>query len=1477
MALKLKYTDEHGILHINMSPNSSPTRAETESDKTEINDPKFDTINNRFGQYDLFGGKYEKYEDTDSGDVETRSLFRSRYNSIEEELANTPYAFATERSLRFNALNHSPLLDITIERGADVSPSKDIEDDRFFNRNVESLFGPTIETKSSDEDTSGVLDTPAFTVTQLIHAQDRYFDLSSRQSVSPKGDIVSVVRSESGRRGDRVKGERVKSAQVTKDEAFKVLSAQTAVKAVQVDPAPASLPVVPTAKRKREKSFAILTETPSSRHSSRPSSPRSLPVERTGRVSPFRGRGFREETSRHTTPKTSAANSRATSPLRRRTSSLSRIDSMAAATLPPPLPPIQLNTPHTPRDFVKENIEEIRELSELNREKNEAEAEKKRQEEEEALLKEMGLLDKNAKSDAIRSVVCSRTTSRSNSPTKIKVRSRSNSPAAVAVTAVTPAVILRFEDVPTEKRFINQNDGMAPVTHKSRIRSVSRSQPQSNDGSPKHSKIPKRQNSVSPHRKREKSSSRRSMENGLKNQRFISNSTSSIHETIRIGSQVHDKRIMSKSTQHLSISPTLIKGKPPISPGRGGPPPSNRAINSKRLSPIVGTPNKSPTEDAKPSSARTTTKPNTTTQKPVKTAGSTPATSRFTSRQPSRNVSREPSPDKRRTVTKPSTAKPPANTIRSKPVARAVSTKTTQKPIVNKTEPKKPINRTNSMKSLTRTPSTKTLNEKPPLLKKRDSKKDLKAQSTSKLDEIGKVSKKETVSEKKPPVKAEKPKDAPKKANDDKSNEKNEITVKEESTDTSTGEPLIPKQDSETQYDKVTNDKGELVIMTKKSIMSMTTAAITSQPLEVVTKVTNQLPTTLEKAREKGIFERHSSKDSIIPKEDEKDQSKTEIKDIVKEKEEEKHDDNKHKTKPTLFSVDNVKLKPLLPPYNNPQVERVKQKIDDILKSPEVSTENITSASSKGKDRERSSFRNIADKTKSDLKDAKDETTKKFSDLKDQVVKQNEKVAEKVEAEKTAAEKAITEKSEKVAADIRTEASKIVDSIMTPVEEPKVPEKPKSESKKDIEPIVMVVNEKTNGPSRTDILEKMTETLVKGEPEVEVQSSNMSTPGVEKMAMQNKMADGNGSDKSTHSNGGFPQSTSTTPKPPARQKKEHKEDSKPDDSKETTPDQKPPNLCQRLMGKCKKCCACCVKNEEDEEDMEKTQKEEKKGIMSRLNCCKKKEKEQRDAEMAAGKVTSIEFESETKRKRKLRDVMCGCCGRKRRVSDVWPTPRVGDVTGDVTAPAIVDTDTGCCGRGKRKRRDSILSDQQPNTCCNNRLFNWMRGCCRRQQSEQISASRRQSLFSKNKSLSPTLPPEDTRTKLDPSLVEHTSMIRGAIPVLPIALAYFCLFCNIIVPGLGTIFSGMFCLCFGIPRFGIHDGAKYRIGAFVINLLVGCGQLFTVLFCLVGWGWSIWWGVIMVRTARKYRKLKAEEAQAQEAEAPPVTANNHTRA
>lgn len=127
--------------------------------------------------------------------------------------------------------------------------------------------------------------------------------------------------------------------------------------------------------------------------------------------------------------------------------------------------------------------------------------------------------------------------------------------------------------------------------------------------------------------------------------------------------------------------------------------------------------------------------------------------------------------------------------------------------------------------------------------------------------------------------------------------------------------------------------------------------------------------------------------------------------------------------------------------------------------------------------------------------------------------------------------------------------------------------------------------------------------------------------------------------------------------------------------------------------------------------------------------------------------------------------------------------------------------------------------------------------------------------------------QDNKSKIDASLVEHNSHMKAAIPILPIWLAWFCCVMNCIGPGtgkffefleflvlkvfnLGTVLSGMFCLCIGKPRFSQNDGPKPRIGAFIIDLIIGFSQFFTVLFCLVGWGWSIWWGVIMVKIASK---------------------------
>ncbi|EEB10928.1 conserved hypothetical protein [Pediculus humanus corporis] len=107
-------------------------------------------------------------------------------------------------------------------------------------------------------------------------------------------------------------------------------------------------------------------------------------------------------------------------------------------------------------------------------------------------------------------------------------------------------------------------------------------------------------------------------------------------------------------------------------------------------------------------------------------------------------------------------------------------------------------------------------------------------------------------------------------------------------------------------------------------------------------------------------------------------------------------------------------------------------------------------------------------------------------------------------------------------------------------------------------------------------------------------------------------------------------------------------------------------------------------------------------------------------------------------------------------------------------------------------------------------------------------------------------------------------MKAAIPVLPPCLAIFCFICNIFIPGLGTLISGVLCLCFGKPRFSTTDNSRNRLKSFVINIIIGIAQAFTIIFCLVGWGWSIWWGVIMYKLSKRQKRLKLVEKNQKEA-------------
>ena len=73
---------------------------------------------------------------------------------------------------------------------------------------------------------------------------------------------------------------------------------------------------------------------------------------------------------------------------------------------------------------------------------------------------------------------------------------------------------------------------------------------------------------------------------------------------------------------------------------------------------------------------------------------------------------------------------------------------------------------------------------------------------------------------------------------------------------------------------------------------------------------------------------------------------------------------------------------------------------------------------------------------------------------------------------------------------------------------------------------------------------------------------------------------------------------------------------------------------------------------------------------------------------------------------------------------------------------------------------------------------------------------------------------------------------------------------------GTILSGIFvmCCCCGHlahTRFAAIDNGDNRCIAFLINMAIGVGQASTVILFLVGWCWSIGWGITMLAISSKY--------------------------
>eukprot|EP01137_Pigoraptor_chileana_P004055 Opistho-2@45221 len=90
-----------------------------------------------------------------------------------------------------------------------------------------------------------------------------------------------------------------------------------------------------------------------------------------------------------------------------------------------------------------------------------------------------------------------------------------------------------------------------------------------------------------------------------------------------------------------------------------------------------------------------------------------------------------------------------------------------------------------------------------------------------------------------------------------------------------------------------------------------------------------------------------------------------------------------------------------------------------------------------------------------------------------------------------------------------------------------------------------------------------------------------------------------------------------------------------------------------------------------------------------------------------------------------------------------------------------------------------------------------------------------------------------------------------IPKMIMPLAILCCVFNFLAPGFGTIIAAFIVLC-PCPASNPGMGIGLRIGSFITNLLMGCIQLALSLF-IIGWVWSIVWGLAFVASSAESNK------------------------
>lgn len=92
-----------------------------------------------------------------------------------------------------------------------------------------------------------------------------------------------------------------------------------------------------------------------------------------------------------------------------------------------------------------------------------------------------------------------------------------------------------------------------------------------------------------------------------------------------------------------------------------------------------------------------------------------------------------------------------------------------------------------------------------------------------------------------------------------------------------------------------------------------------------------------------------------------------------------------------------------------------------------------------------------------------------------------------------------------------------------------------------------------------------------------------------------------------------------------------------------------------------------------------------------------------------------------------------------------------------------------------------------------------------------------------------------------AIKEKHGQLRKAVPIMPLPLAIILCFFNVLLPGFGTLISAFTVCC------GSKTEYESKVKSFGLNVIAALLQ-FVTLPILVGWIWSIIWGVTFITSA-----------------------------